>query len=149
MSRCYAPNTKIMSDYVHNKVVRLPFPNEIVNRFNADDAYDCEKQLKELLGELWDNSKKNSFKLECTDDGYYIDWVYYSTYGEESGDFGNIRMLTQRELHVIKPYFDKLKVDYKDEDLRVVDYCYYNCCEAPDYYEIKTADDAELFVNGV
>ena len=136
-----------MSDYVHNKVVRLPFPNEIINRFKADDAYDCEPQLKELLGNLWDN-KKSSFKLGCTDERIYIDWVYYSTYGEESGDFGNVRMLTQRELNTIKPYFDKLEIDYKDEDLRVVDYCYYNCCEAPDFYDIKTSDDAELFVNG-
>ncbi len=78
----------------------------------------------------------------------YIDWVYYSTYGEGSDDFGNVRMLTQRELNVIKPYFDKLGIDYKDEDLRLVDYCYYNCCEAPDYYDIKTIDDSELFVNG-
>ena len=86
--------------------------------------------------------------MECTDKGYYIDWVYYSTYGEESGDFGFARTLTQKELDVIKPYFDKLCVIYKDEDLRVVNYCYYNCCEAPDYYNVENGDDAHLFLNG-
>lgn len=75
----------------------------------------------------------------------YIDWVYYSTYGEESGDFGFARMLTQKELDVIKPYFNKLKVSYKDEDLRVVDYCYYNCCEPTDYYKIK--DESKFFIS--
>lgn len=68
-----------MSDYVRNKVVRLPFPKEIISKCKADDVYDCEHYLKELLGELWDITKKNSFHLEFTDNGYYIDWVYYST----------------------------------------------------------------------
>jgi hypothetical protein len=138
-----------MSDYVHNKVVRLPFPKEIISKCNADDVYDCETYLKELLGELWNCRKKNHFSLTCTDNGYYIDWVYYSTYGEESGDFGFVRLLTQKELNIIKPYFDKLGVVYKDEDLRVVNYCYYNCCEAPDYYNIENSDDADLFLNEV
>ena len=136
-----------MSDYVHNKVVRLPFPKEIKELCNTNDADDCEPYLKELLGELWDYRKKNHFSLVCTDNGYYIDWVYYSTYGKESGDFGFARLLTQKELDIIKPHFDKLKVNYKDEDLRVVDYCYYNCCEAPDYYNIENSDDAHLFLN--
>ena len=137
-----------MSDYVHNKVVRLPFPQEIKERCNTNDVWDCEPYLKELLGEFWDYRKKNHFSLECTDNGDYIDWVYYSTYGEESGDFGFVRLLTQKELDVIKPYFDKLGVTYKDEDLRVINYCYYNCCEAPDYYNIENSDDAHLFLNG-
>lgn len=138
-----------MSDYVHKKVVRLPFPKEIMDKYNVDDCYECETHLKDLLGELWSNSKKNSFHLECTNKGYYIDWVYYSTYGEESGDFGFVRMLTQKELDVIKPYFDKLGFNYKDEDLRLVNYCYYNCCEAPDYYNIKNSDDSHFFLNGL
>lgn len=137
-----------MSDYVHNKVVRLPFPKEIKEKCNTNDVWDCEPYLKELLGELYDYRKKSHFSLECTDNGYYIDWVYYSTYGEESGDFGFVRLLTQKELDIIKPYFDKLGVTYKDEDLRVVNYCYYNCCEAPDYYNIENSDDAHLFLNG-
>lgn len=136
-----------MSDYVHNKVIRLPFPKEIMKKCNATDVYDCEEYLKDLLGELWDNKDKNSFELCCTDESYYIDWVYYSTYGEESGDFGFVRLLTQNELNLIKPYFDKFGVDYKDEDLRVVNYCYYNCCEAPDYYDIENSDDTHLFFN--
>lgn len=130
-----------MSDYVYKKVVRLPFPKEIKEKCNTNDVWDCEPYLKELLGELWDNRKKNYFSLECTDNGYYIDWVYYSTYGEKSGDFGFVRLPTQNELDVIKPYFNKLGVTYKDEDLRVVNYCYYNCCEAPDYYNIENSDD--------
>lgn len=138
-----------MSDYKHNKVVRLPLPKEIIDKCNVDDVGDYESYLKELLGELWDRRKKTGFKLEYTDKGcYYIDWVYYSTYGEESGEFGFVRLLTQKELDVIKPYFDKLGVDYKNEDLRVVNYCYYNCCDTPDFYDIENIDDSYLFLNG-
>lgn len=136
-----------MSDYVHNKVVRLPFPQEIKERCNTSDVYDCEPYLKEILGELYGFRKRNHFSLECTDKSYYLDWVYYTTYGEESGDFGFVRLLTQKELEVIKPYFDKLGVSYKDDDLRLVDYCYYNCCEAPDYYDIDNSDESHLFLN--
>lgn len=134
-----------MSDYVHNKVVRLPFPKEILSKCDADDAWDCEPYLQNLLGSLWNTSGKG-FKIQITDDKTYIDWVYYSSYGEESGDYGFARMLTQKELDVIKPYFNKLGVDYKDEDLRVVDYCYYNCCEPTDYYRVDEIDDSNLFI---
>ena len=135
-----------MSDYVHKKVVRLPFPKEILEICNTKDPYDCEKYLKEKLGDLWENRNKNSFELECTDKSEYIDWVYYHTYGEESGNWGNVRLLTDKELEVIKPYFDKLEISYKDSDLRAVDYCYYNCSECSDYYDIGI-DNSSLFIN--
>jgi hypothetical protein len=135
-----------MSDYKHNKVIRLPFPKEILEKCNTFDIYDCESYLKELLGELWNNNKKNSFNLEYTDSAYYIDWVYYSTYGEESGEWGKVRLLTEKELSTIKPYFDKLGVSYEDNDLRLVDYCYYNSSEPNDYYDINEKDESNLFI---
>lgn len=135
-----------MSDYVHEKVVRLPFPKEILEKCETNDAWDCETYLKEKLGELWDVRSKNSFKLNFSDSAEYIDWVYYSTYGEESGDWGHVRLLTEKELDVIKPYFDRLEVSYEDEDLRLVDYCYYNSCEPSDHYELS-GDDSNLFIN--
>jgi len=137
-----------MSDYVHNKVVRLPFPKSILEKCNTDDIFECEKYLTELLGDLWSVRGRNGFDIGYTDSGYYLDWVYYHTYGENSGDFGNSRLLTSSELSVIKPCFNKLNVQYNDEDLRVVEYCYYNGCEAPDYYDIimEDNDDSKLFI---
>lgn len=134
-----------MSDYVHQKVVRLPFPKEILEKCDTTDPYDCETYLKEKLGDLWESRNKNSFEIGFTDSKEYIDWVYYNTYGEEYGDWGHVRLLTQKELDTIKPYFDKLEVSYKDEDLRLVDYCYYNCSEPTDYYDL-TSDDSNLFI---
>lgn len=51
-----------MSDYVHKKVVRLPFPKDIIKICNADDPYDCQKYLKEKLGDLFNNDKKMGLK---------------------------------------------------------------------------------------
>lgn len=135
-----------MSDYVHRKVVRLPFPKELLQKCEVEDHYYCEAYLKKRLGELWKNGTKNGFDVEHTDKRWYIDWVYYQTYGDESGEYGFARELTLNELNVIKPLFDKLDVDYNDKDLRAVDYCYYNSCEPNDYYDIQNQDDAHLFL---
>ena len=138
-----------MSDYKHEKVVRLPFPEEDFKTNDPNDDSDRDEYLSKISGDLYEVNGKNSFQLGYSDEGYYIDWCYYSTYGEESGDYGNARLLTEKELEVIKPYFDKIGVKYKDEELRVVDYCYYNGCEPPDYYEIanEDTDHSKLFIN--
>ena len=135
-----------MSDYVHSKVIRLPFPAEIMQKCQTSDAYDCEDYLSSLLGDLWKSPREKGFEIEYTNKATYIDWVYYYTYGEDSGDFGSSRMLTQAELDIIKPYFDKLGVNYSHSDLRRVEYCYYNCCECVDYYSTETSDDSHLLI---
>lgn len=136
-----------MSDYVHEKVVRLPFPKGLIEN-NGYDPSDSEDELKKTLGELWEDYSDYGFRFGCTNKSVYIDWCYYHTYGEESSSWGHARLLTKKELGVIKPYFDKLKQPYEDNDLRVVDYCYYNCSEPPDCYDIVTEenDDSTLFL---
>jgi len=134
-----------MSDYKHEKVIRLPFPKKILEICNTSDVDECDEYLKNKLGEFWEHNDNNSFKLGYTDKAYYIDWLYYETYGEESGDWGNVRLLTDKELEVITPYFNKLGVVYEDNDLRVVDYCYYNCSEPNDYYKIN-GDDSKILI---
>lgn len=138
-----------MSDYKHQKVIRLPFPKEILKKCNTDDPWECNEYLTDKLGDLWENKDRNSFQLEHTDKAAYIDWRYYSTYGVESGDWGHVRALTANELNVIRPYFDRLGVEWKDEDLRAVNYCYYNCCEPIDYYDLKTEenDDSRILIS--
>jgi hypothetical protein len=135
-----------MSDYVHKKVVRLPFPDEILDICNTDDPYDCESYLRDILGDLFSSNKDiYTFEIESTDESCYLDWVYYYTYGDESGDWGNVSLLNNRELEKIKPLFKNLPINFKDSDLRKVDYCYYNCCECEDYYEINTEDHSNFF----
>lgn len=138
-----------MSDYVHRKVVRIPFPKEILEKYNTKSPYDCEEEVDKMFGGFIKTQNRNGFELDCSEKDYYIDWVYYDTYGKESGDWGSVRLLSENELNVITPYFDKLGVSYEHSQLRVVDYCYYNCCEPTDYYELTTNDNdhSGLFIN--
>jgi hypothetical protein len=135
-----------MSDYKHEKVIRLPFPKDILNKCSTDNPWDCEDYLRERLGELWGSISRSSFKIECTDRAFYIDWLYYTTYGEESSEWSRARFLTKEELEVITPYFNKLGVDYEEQDLRVADYCYYNCCGTIDCYDIFEEDDSSILI---
>ena len=111
--------TETMSDYVRNKAVMYPIDGKLAN----DTLY---------------NEIEEPFFIECFDDGnkinYYLCYELYHTYGEESGDFGRSRPLSETE----QDKYSKLFSDYlnvTDTKLfKYVDYCYYNACECNDYY---------------
>lgn len=124
-----------MSDYVHRKAVRLPF---------NPDWGDPEEFENTMPSDLVDT--KNGFSVGYTKLNCYIDWNYFYSYGENSGDFGYSRKLTNKELKVIKPYFDKLGIGYNKEDFRLVDYCYYNCSDPSDCYELTDKDQSHLLI---
>lgn len=141
-----------MCDYVHKKVIRLPFPKEILELCNTEDGYECEKYLRDKLNDLFKDMY--GFSIEYTRNKnnnkyiYYIDWCYYYTYGQEEVDFGSSRLLTETELKIIKPYFNKIGCKYSDSDLRRVEYCYHTCWETPDYYAIADInnDDSKILL---
>lgn len=133
-----------MSDYVHKKVIRYPLRG-LMDKLNISDGYDCENYLKEKLGNLYNRNK--GFELELTDKNWYLDFVYYYTYGESSGNFGNVRIATDAEYGLLYSYLEEVFKDtvpkYK---LRAVEYSYYNCCECEDYYELPENSDDSLII---
>ena len=133
-----------MSDYVHKKVIRYPLQG-LMNRLNVEDPDDCEEELKDKLGSLYRN--KYGFEIEGTDKNWYLDFVYYDTYGESSGDFGNVRLVTDNEYNLLYPYLEKVFQDtVPKHKLRAVEYSYYNCCECTDYYELPENNDDSLII---
>ena len=46
------------------------------------------------------------------------------------------------------PYFEEILGSVNRNLLRVVEYCYYNCCECEDYYELQN-DDTELILKAI
>lgn len=108
-----------MSDYVRNKAVFYPVSRELAN-------------------DVLDNIIKDPFEIEVMDDGnninYYLCYNLYSTYGEESGDFGRNRSLTDVEQAKYKKLFSEYLDDIDPQKFKYIDYCYYNCCECTDYY---------------
>lgn len=121
-----------MSDYCRNKVVRCNVTKE---QLGLEDIWDIEDNLNDLNKTL----EKGSFEIAPTDSDF-IDLILSSTYGEESSDFGRVRKLNERELEKYLPLFKKISEKITPENLRYVDFCWYNCCEATDYFD-ESQDD--------
>ena len=124
-----------MSDYVKRKVIRLPFPKNLIDKLGVDDCWDCYDYLKEKFGELWDK-RPGGFDIEFTEKNNYIDYVVdYSC--DSDGEWGFSWFLNEEDIKKYKPLFDKGGFEYNPNDLRKVAYCWYNCSEPPDYYDPK------------
>lgn len=121
-----------MSDYVRQKVIRYPVEPSYFEINRLGDL-DDNKKYKDLLG----YAQPNRFQVAPTDKGF-IDYVLLNKYSEGSDDWGKTRELTEKEKDKYRPLFQKIIPDVDMDKARLVDYCWYNCCEAPNYYEITT-----------
>ena len=126
-----------MSMYVKRKVVRLPFPKDILEKAGETHPLDCETYLENILGSNWfDRKTGKGFDIECTDKSYYLDYVLeHDT--DDCGEYGFASYLNEQDLEKYKPLFDLGGFAYDEQDLRKVVFCYYNCSESPDYYDPK------------
>ena len=117
-----------MSDYARTKAVFYP--------------------IDSTLAEKLDYELEEPFEIECMDDGnkcnYYLCYRLYHTYGEESGDFGRSRTLTETEQEKYKNIFSDYLNDIDSKKFKYIDYCYYNCCECEDYYLAKDEFNTEI-----
>lgn len=124
-----------MSDYSRSKVIRLKASLE---ELGVSDIYDVEDKYPELFTkECYTEYKKNEkpyFEIAPTEEPF-IDYVLFHSYGEECGDWGNARYLSEEELNKFLPLFQQILPTVTPEQLRYVDYCFYNCTEAPDYFD--------------
>ena len=132
-----------MSDYVHNKQVLYPITRELLDKMGVADSSEIEDKLypadhldMEYFVDYSGTGESNE----------YLAYELYSDYGEESGDFGRSRFLTEKEQEKYKELFSEvIPEDLIDPSLfKYVDYCYYNCCEADDYYVKKDSFEEEI-----
>ena len=136
-----------MSDYSRYLVLRYPI--------TKDDAEMLEDKLME--SPFGKHRKGGYFEVTGATDSnydykYFLDFIIKHTYGDECGDFGKIRTLKESEVaefaelfKMLIPDIDMTKVKVimviiiKRENpmtkVKVVDYCWYNCCEPPAYYD--------------
>ena len=122
-----------MSDYVRNKQVLYPVTKELLEKLNCSDAYDLEDRFPAGSKFTTEAFVDYSDTGECN---HYLAYELSSTYGDESGDFGRSRFLKPSEQEKYKKIFSEvIPEDLIDTTLfKYADYCYYNCCEANDYY---------------
>lgn len=123
-----------MSDYVRTKAVRyLPTEANTIG-MDPNELYD---ELEKLLPPRDYSQKSNYFAVVGTTKRIYVDYVLKYSYGDECGDFGRTRKLTDQELnkyvHIFKAVFPDTAINI--DNFRLVDYCYYNCCEPDDYFD--------------
>lgn len=124
-----------MSDYSRSKVVRL---KATLDELGISDIWDIENKFPDLFSSEcyteYKKSKKPYFEIAPTEQPF-IDFVIFHSYGEECDDWGRTRELTKNELAKYIPIFQQILPTVKAEQLRYVDYCFYDCCEAPDYFD--------------
>lgn len=120
-----------MSDYVHEQCILYPIGEK------EWDTIDNMRKEGALEG-----FETDCFYSNCA--AYFLKYVLYDSYGESSGEFGASRFLNEKEKSFWTKKFAKAleivggKVD--PEKLKYCDYCYYNCSEAPDYYNDSCLD---------
>lgn len=143
-----------MSDYIHKKAIRLPITKSLIRKVQFSNTEDFieqdiedfienfDQRVNEKCPELHHCSDRTPyFEVEVTDERSYIDLVLYYSYGKEYDDWEKASYLSDKEKEFFVPYFDKLGIVFEPENLRKVDYCWYNCCEPPDCYDVDNDDD--------
>ena len=132
-----------MSDYVRNKQVLYPVTKELLEKLGCDDVYDLEEKFPSRS-----NFTTEGF-IDYSGTKRYNEYIAYelsSTYGDENSDFGRARLLKPAEQEKYKKLFSEIiPEDLINPSLfKYVDYCYYNCCEADDYYVKKDSFEEEI-----
>ena len=124
-----------MSDYCREKALRVPY-DKYKSRFllEISDPDDMNWSLEHAFPNLWGWGDKGKFQFAPTETAY-IDYVLDYEYGSE-GDWGKVRELYDSEKEKYAPIFAQVIKDLDMNDVRLVEYSYWNACDAPDYFDI-------------
>ena len=129
-----------MSDYVRKKCVRYKLPQNIINEFDRNDF--IEDKLIEKYGLKESYNTENDFTINSglnyrkDEYEYFLDFQLDYEYGA-SGDFENVRLLTDIEFEKYSRLFAKYFNEIGRDELRLVHYCYYNGVDEPSIYELE------------
>ena len=120
-----------MSTYVREKVLRIPV--EKLHWDFVDELDDWEIDIKEKFPGLFDYGTKDKFQFAPTEESY-VDFVLEREW-DVDGEYGKTRSLTEREKAKYHPVFAQIDPDVDMNFVRLVEFCWYNCSEAPNYYD--------------
>lgn len=136
-----------MSCYERHLVVRYkPHEDWIKSCLdNMGEEYDdltgyLQEKYPNVFSESWaDLGKISRSPTENT----FLDLLLYCNPDSCSGEFYKSRKLTMPEHYMIIKIFNKMGITPLYDDLRMVDFCWYNCSEADDFFE----EDCDEFYN--
>lgn len=117
-----------MSDYKYMRVIRCKVD---MNKIKVSSIWDLEDKFPDLF----DISLPRYFVKAPVEEENYLDYVLESkvSYGE---DWGKSRYLTDNEAVKYLALFSQIYPDVKKKDLRAVEFCWYDCSEAPLYFNV-------------
>jgi len=122
-----------MSTFVREKVLRIPYENTgWQHRFSDPEAAKeyCEANFSNLFG----HGKVGKFQFSPTE-RTFIDFVIDREYDADVGEWGKVREFYQTEFNTFARLFAQIMPAAEFSAIRVVEFCWYNCTEADDYYE--------------
>lgn len=122
-----------MSSYIKEKVVRVRVTDEMLKSIGLDDIWDLEDKFPNEFN--W-NNKPNIFEKAPTEE-HFVDYILEYDGFADAGDYGFSRYLTKDEEELYLPKFNTIFPFLKASDLRIVTFCWYNCTEAPDYFDVE------------
>lgn len=121
-----------MSTYVREKVLRIPM-EKLNIPLTEDEMDDLGWALEQKFPEIFDYARIGKFQLAPTVTNY-IDYVLDYEY-DADGEYGKTRALYQCEKDKYCPVFQQIDKNIDMDYVRLVEFCWYNGCEAPDYYD--------------
>ena len=136
-----------MSDYIKKRAIRYRLKPEEVERYEKMLSTEWEDFLPELLHKYF--NLKREYNLGGEKDftmgyGYdyekgdqtYVDYMIEYVYGAD-GDYALTRDLTEEEYKKYAPLFKERFPELNIDELRYVDYCYYNGVDEPAVYDYE------------
>lgn len=129
-----------MSTYVREKVLRVPvervdlhyIKNILANKYDDyedDFIWYLENEFPDVFGYATIGKFQTS-PTEIPFFDYVLDYEY-----DADGEYGKTRALTDNEKRKYLPMFQKLDPSINMDWVRLVEFCWYNGTEAPDYYD--------------
>lgn len=131
-----------MSTYVREKVLRIPmeridmnYIKDIVARKypNENHEDDFSWYLESALPDVFDYATVGKFQIAPTESPFF-DYVLDYEY-DADGEYGKTRALYESEKTKYLPVFQKIDPNIDMNYVRLVEFCWYNGCEADDYYD--------------
>lgn len=131
-----------MSTYVREKVLRIPMEridtsyieNIIAEKYpNEDCKDDFSWYLESALPDVFDYATVGKFQIAPTKSSFF-DYVLEYEW-DADGEYGKTRTLYESEKSKYLPVFQKIDSNVNMDFVRLVEFCWYNCSEADDYYD--------------
>ena len=124
-----------MSDYRYMRVIRCKVD---MNKIGVSSIWDLENKFPDLF----DMSLPRYFEKAPVEEENYLDYVLESKVSYDDGNWGKSRYLTNSEAVKYLALFSQIYPDVRKEDLRAVEFCWYDCSEAPLYFCLLYTSDA-------